>query len=102
MVDTSTQTLVLDDYKEDYSENLIDENETFDDTQITLDENFQKLLEQAAICGGIFRANPQIFVEEYLNIKLKDFQKVLLWEMVHNNYGMYVASRGQGGMTCPV
>ena len=23
-------------------------------------------------------------------------QKVLLWEMYHNDYGVYVASRGQG------
>ena len=34
-----------------------------------------KLLEGVGIWGSFYRENPQRFVEEYLNIKLKLFQK---------------------------
>lgn len=40
--------------------------------------------------------NPQRFVKDYLNVKLKLFQKILLYAMMHNNYILYLASRGQG------
>ena len=70
-------------------------NENIENT-VTISKEYFKFLEKAAEFGGIFRENPHLFVEYYLNIKLKDFQKVLLWEMVHNNYGLYIASRGQG------
>ena len=61
-----------------------------------INEKKYKILETAAEYAGIFRANPHLFVEHFFNIQLKDFQKVLLWEMYHNDYGVYVASRGQG------
>lgn len=61
-----------------------------------INEKNYKILETAAEYAGIFRANPHLFVEHFFNIQLKDFQKVLLWEMYHNDYGVYVASRGQG------
>ena len=40
--------------------------------------------------------NPQRFVKEYLNVNLKLFQKILLYAMMHNNFFMYLAARGQG------
>lgn len=43
-----------------------------------------------------FRANPQRFCSEYLGLKLKLFQKILIYAMMHNNYFMYIAARGQG------
>lgn len=43
-----------------------------------------------------YRANPQRFVSEVLGIQLKLFQKILLYAMVHFNYIMYLAARGQG------
>lgn len=66
------------------------------DGVVGINEEYYKVLEIAAEFAGIFRANPHYFVKYYLNIKLKDFQKVILWEMFNNNYGMYIASRGQG------
>lgn len=63
---------------------------------VSINEEYYKVLELAAEFAGIFRANPHYFVKYYLNIELKDFQKILLWEMFNNDYGMYVASRGQG------
>ena len=87
---------------------MIETDELYNDIQINetqevfISEKNLKILETAADFAGIFRANPHLFVEHYFNIQLKDFQKVLLWEMYHNDYGVYVASRGQGELSCPV
>lgn len=49
-----------------------------------------------ALWAGFYRYNPHRFVADYLNIKLKLFQKILLYAMMHNNFFMYIAARGQG------
>ena len=50
--------------------------------------------------AGYYRQNPHRYVSEVLltenNFKLKWFQKILLWAMIHYNYTMYLAARGQG------
>lgn len=56
----------------------------------------RRLMEVVAIKAGYYRRNPQRFVEEVLGIKLKLFQKILLWAMMMYNYIMYLAARGQG------
>lgn len=43
-----------------------------------------------------YRANPHRFVEEYLGIKLKLFQKILLWAMMKYDNFYFVAARGLG------
>lgn len=80
---------------DDMYEDVYDEYQESEQT-VFINEKNLKILETAAEYAGIFRANPHLFVEHYFNIHLKDFQKILLWEMYHNDYGMYVASRGQG------
>ena len=45
---------------------------------------------------AFYRENPHRFVEEYLGIQLKTFQKILIYMMEHTDYFYYVASRGQG------
>ena len=59
-------------------------------------EKSQKIMETIAWRAGYYRANPQRFCKEILNINLKWFQAVLLWAMMHFNYFMYLAARGQG------
>ena len=56
----------------------------------------QKLMNTIAWRAAYYRANPDIFVKDYLGITLKLFQRILLYMMMHNNYMMYLASRGQG------
>ena len=56
----------------------------------------QKIMETVAWRAGYYRANPQRFVSEVLGIHLKLFQKILIWAMMHFNFTMYLASRGQG------
>lgn len=63
-----------------------------DSTTLTLKQRNRNLMKWASY----FRENPQVFARSYLNIHLKDFQKVLLYQMEHNDHYTYIASRGIG------
>lgn len=56
----------------------------------------EKLREGFKKWTSFFRANPHRFAEEYLGLKLKLFQKILLYMMFHVNMFAYFAARGQG------
>lgn len=56
----------------------------------------ERLMKGIAKWGSFYRANPQRFCKEYLNIHLKIFQSILLYMMFHYVYVMYVAARSQG------
>ena len=43
---------------------------------------------------SFYRANPYRFCLDYLNIKLKLFQQIILYMMNWCNYIMYIAARG--------
>lgn len=53
-------------------------------------------LENIGLWVSYYRLFPHIFVQDYLNIKLKWFQIILIYCMNHYPYFMYLASRGQG------
>ena len=59
-------------------------------------EKSERIMQGIAIWTGFYRSNPQRFVKDYLNVSLKLFQKILLYAMMHNNFFMYIAARGQG------
>ena len=59
-------------------------------------EKSERIMNGIAAWASFYRSNPHRFVKDYLNINLKLFQKILLYEMMHNNYFMYIASRGLG------
>ena len=56
----------------------------------------EKLMNGISIWASFYRANPHRFVKEYLGINLKLFQQILIYMMMHFNYFMYLAARGQG------
>ena len=62
------------------------------------EEKSRKIMSIVAWKAGYYRANPHRYVSEVLltenNFKLKWFQKILLWAMVHFNFIMYLAARG--------
>lgn len=58
-------------------------------------EKSARIMDGVAVWTAFYRSNPQRFVSEYLNIKLKLFQKILLYAMMHNYYFMYIAARGK-------
>lgn len=56
----------------------------------------EKIMNGVATWCSFYRANPHRFCEDYLNIHLKLFQKILIFMMMWYNYFIYIASRGQG------
>lgn len=56
----------------------------------------ERLMNGVALWASYYRYFPHIFVKEYLGINLKIFQQILIYFMMHFNYFMYIASRGQG------
>ena len=59
-------------------------------------EKSERIMNGVAYWAAFYRHNPQRFVEDYLHVELKLFQKILLYMMMHNNFFMYLAARGQG------
>lgn len=68
---------------------------TKSDTQIA-NEKIDKIMAGVNIWCSFYRANPQRFVKDYLNVSLKPFQEILLYEMMHNNHFMFWAARSIG------
>lgn len=65
------------------------------DTEIRQDktERIMNIVDERC---GYYRANPQRFCEEFLNIHLKLFQKILIWAMMHYDAFYFIAARGIG------
>ena len=55
-----------------------------------------KLMKGIGIWTSWYRFFPHLFVKDYLNVTLKPFQCILIYAMMHYNFFMYIASRGQG------
>ena len=66
------------------------------DKEIQQDKT-ESLMNAVNLWCGYFRANPSRFIEMWIpSIKLKPFQKILLWAMAHNDMAVLIASRGLG------
>lgn len=59
-------------------------------------EKSERLMDGIGYWASFYRKNPQRFVKEFLNIKLKLFQKILIYMMMMSTNFLYIASRGQG------
>lgn len=68
----------------------------FEKTRVFRKENTksEKMMNGVATWASFYRANPHRFVQEYLGIKLKIFQQIILWAMMHFHFLTYIASRG--------
>ena len=65
------------------------------DTQI-IQEGVDRTMQVIAKRASFYRANPQRFVKDYMNINLKLFQKILIWAMNKYDAFLFIASRGIG------
>lgn len=65
-------------------------------TKEIANEKSERIMQGIAAWCAFYRSNPHRFVEDYLNIKLKLFQKILIYMMMCCNCFMYIASRGLG------
>jgi hypothetical protein len=68
---------------------------------LTPAQRLAQRLQRVGVWTAYFRANPQRYVSEVLfppgsGLRLKWFQKFLLYAMCLNDHFMYVAARGQG------
>lgn len=77
---------ITDIYKKEINPNKVDENLSKNER---LRNGFKKWT-------SFFRSNPHRFAESYLGLKLKLYQKILLYLMFHVSAFMYFAARGQG------
>lgn len=64
--------------------------------QQVVQDKANKIMDGVAAWCSFYRANPQRFAKDFLNIRLKLFQKILIYMMMCTNYFIYIASRGQG------
>lgn len=64
--------------------------------QEVVQEKADKILEGVAAWTSFYRANCHRFAKDFLNLRLKLFQMILLHAMMHNHYMIYLAARGQG------
>lgn len=56
----------------------------------------EKILNGAALWGAYYRANPDKFAADYLHLKLRLFQKILLVMMFVSTSFVFIAARGLG------
>lgn len=59
-------------------------------------EKSERIMEGVGAWAAFYRENPQRFAADFLNVKLKILQKILLYMMMHMVHFMYFASRGSG------
>lgn len=57
---------------------------------------YEQIMAGAALWAGYYRANINRFAEDYLHVRLRLFQKILLVMMNYCSTFLYIASRGQG------
>lgn len=63
---------------------------------MTSDTREGRILLGVDLWAGFYRANPHRFAADYLNVRLRLFQKILLFMMNICNFFCYIAARGQG------
>lgn len=59
-------------------------------------EKSQRLMDGIAYWAAFYRKNAHRFVKDFLNIKLKQYQKILIYMMMVSTNFLYIASRGSG------
>lgn len=72
---------------------MVKNNKT--DKQIHQDKT-ERMMNTIAERCAYYRENPQRFCEEFLNIQLKLFQKIIIWLMMHYDAFYWIACRGIG------
>lgn len=61
-----------------------------------LNSRYEQVLNGAAIWGAFYRKNPDRFAIDYLHLKLRFFQRIMLVMMFWSTTFVWIASRGQG------
>lgn len=56
----------------------------------------QKIMQTVADRASFYRANPHRFAADYIDIRLKRFQQIVIWMMNYDTNFIFLASRGLG------
>ena len=59
-----------------------------------MNDKSERLLAGVAAWAAFYRLNPQRFAKDFLNLNLRPFQQINLYEMMNNVNTVYLASRG--------
>lgn len=59
-------------------------------------QRYERVIKGAADWGAFYRKNPECFAEQYLHLRLRLFQKILLVMMFWSNNFVFIAARGLG------
>ena len=59
-------------------------------------EKYKRIIEGAADWGAYYRKHPDEFAEQYLHLRLRMFQKILLVMMFWSTTFVFIAARGLG------
>lgn len=57
-------------------------------------QRYERVIKGAADWGAFYRKNPECFAEQYLHLRLRLFQKILLVMMFWSNNFVFIAARG--------
>lgn len=71
------------------------------DNAYTLDSEFKKKMSNIIKWVSFYREYIDVFVEDYIGVKLKLFQKIILVMMDKNLYFLFLAARGIGKFILP-
>lgn len=74
---------------------MIAQNERQTDSEIK-QERQERIMKNVAVLTSLYRANPHRFAKDFLGLKLKKFQQIILNEMFAKVNSIYLASRGGG------
>lgn len=59
-------------------------------------QHIDRIVDGVEAWASFYRANPHRFVRDYMNLELREFQKILLTAFNENYNSVYIAARGQG------
>lgn len=74
---------------------IVDKFEIKTDLEIQIEKE-EKFLKVIGDLTSYFREYPHLFAKYYLNIELRPFQEIVLYQMFHNNHVNLNACRGLG------
>ncbi|MBY6838829.1 terminase large subunit domain-containing protein [Clostridium botulinum] len=82
-------------FKENPKKNMFEKTKSPNNLEEVITSN-DKFMNKVKKWASFYRKYPFIFCKDYLGLKLKLFQKILLYLMFNFNFFMFIASRGLG------
>lgn len=82
-------------FKKNPKKNMFEKTKSPNNLEEVITSN-DKFMNKVKLWASFYRKYPFMFCKDYLGLKLKLFQKILLYLMFNFNFFMFIASRGLG------